>query len=93
LGTTAPVAYVVAGLFIAPIFPTTIVWLARMRPGDSRATSWLYPAASVGGTFGPGAIGIVVAGFGVRWVPVVLALVAIAMTATYWFANRVAVRR
>jgi fucose permease len=93
LGTTAPVAYVVAGLFIAPIFPTTIVWLARMRPGDSRATSWLYPAASIGGTFGPGAIGIVVAGFGVRWVPVVLALVAIAMTATYWFANRVAVRR
>ncbi|HKC19584.1 MAG TPA: MFS transporter [Candidatus Dormibacteraeota bacterium] len=87
-GPIAPVAYVVAGLFIAPIFPTTIVWLARMRPGDSRATSWLYPAASIGGTFGPGAIGIVVAAFGVRWVPVVLALVAIAMTITFWFADR-----
>lgn len=84
----APVAYIVAGFFIAPIFPTTIVWLARLRPGDSRATSWLYPAASVGGTLGPGAIGLVIAGFGVRWAPAVLAIVAVSMSAAYWFANR-----
>lgn len=88
IGPAAPVAYVVAGLFIAPIFPTTIVWLARLRPGDARATSWLYPAASIGGTLGPGVIGVVIAGFGVRWAPLVLALVAVGMTAAYWFANR-----
>jgi fucose permease len=88
IGALAPVAYVIAGLFIAPIFPTTIVWLARLSPGDSRATSWLYPAASVGGALGPGAIGLVIAGFGVRWAPAVLALVAVAMTATFWFADR-----
>lgn len=87
IGVIAPVAYVTAGLFLAPIFPTTIVWLARLRPGDSRATSWLYPAASIGGTFGPGAIGVVVGASGIRWAPVVLALVAIAMTITFWFAN------
>jgi MFS transporter, FHS family, glucose/mannose:H+ symporter len=93
IGPIAPFAYVVAGLFIAPIFPTTIVWLARLRPGDSRATSWLYPAASIGGTLGPGAIGLVVAGFGVRVTPVVLAVVAIAMSAAFWFANRASVTR
>ncbi len=84
----APFAYVVTGLALAPIFPTGIVWLAKLRPGDARATSWLYPAASIGGTFGPGAIGIMVAGFGVKWTPLVLALVGIAMTITFWFANR-----
>lgn len=87
IGALAPVAYVVAGFFIAPIFPTTIVWLARLNPGDSRATSWIYPAASIGGTFGPGAIGLVVAGFGVRWVPAVLTFVALAMTVTFWIAH------
>ena len=87
IGAIAPVAYVTAGLFLAPIFPTTIVWLARLHPGDSRATSWLYPAASIGGTFGPGAIGVVVAGFGVRWVPLVLALVGVGMTLAYWLAK------
>jgi fucose permease len=90
IGPLAPVAYVVAGLFIAPIFPTSIVWLARLRPGDSRATSWIYPAASIGGTIGPGAIGLVIAGFGVRWAPAVLAIVAISMSGTFWFANRYA---
>lgn len=87
-GPAAPIAYVVAGLFIAPIFPTTIVWLARLRPGDARATSWIYPAASIGGTLGPGAIGVVIAGFGVRWAPAVLALVALGMTLAYLRANQ-----
>ncbi|HSS61520.1 MAG TPA: MFS transporter [Candidatus Limnocylindrales bacterium] len=84
----APFAYIVAGFALAPIFPTGIVWLAKLRPGDSRATSWLFPAAAIGGTFGPGAIGIVVAGFGVSWAPLVLALLGIAMTVAFWLANR-----
>jgi fucose permease len=84
----APMAYIVAGLAIAPIFPTGIVWLARLRPGDSRATSWLFPAASIGGTAGPGAIGVVIAGAGVGWVPVVLFGVAILMTAAFLLASR-----
>lgn len=84
----APVAYVAAGLAMAPIFPTGIVWLAKLRPGDSRATSWLYPAASIGGTFGPGLIGVVIAGAGVAWTPVVLAAVAIAMSAAFLIASR-----
>ena len=79
VGVLAPFAYVAAGLAMAPIFPTGIVWLAKLRPGDSRSTAWLYPAASVGGALGPGAIGLVVAQAGVGSVPAVLAVVAAAM--------------
>ena len=84
----APFAYVALGLVIAPIFPTGIVWLAKLRPGDSRATAWLYPAASVGGTFGPGVIGIVIAGAGVAWAPAVLAVVAVGMFGAFLVASR-----
>lgn len=84
----APFAYVAAGLVIAPIFPTGIVWLARLRPGDSRSTAWLYPAASIGGTFGPGMIGIVIAAAGVAWAPAVIALVALGMFGAFLAASR-----
>ena len=66
-GPAAPVAYVVTGLAVAPIFPTGVVWLARLRPGDSRATSWLFPAAMVGGAVVPGGVGVVIARFGIGW--------------------------
>ena len=88
VGAVAPWAYVVTGLALAPIFPTGIVWLAKLRPGDSRATSWLFPAVAVGGIVGPGAIGLVIAGFGVRWAPVVLAVVAAAMALAFSAARR-----
>jgi len=92
IGAFAPWAYIATGLAIAPIFPTGIVWLAKLRPGDSRATSWLFRAASIGGIAGPGAIGLVIAGFGVRWAPAVLAMVAVGMSAAFWMANRSARR-
>ncbi len=88
IGAVAPWAYLVAGLAIAPIFPTGIVWLAKLRPGDSRATSWLFPAASVGGIIGPGAIGLGIAGAGVGWAPLVLGVVATGMLLTFALANR-----
>jgi MFS transporter, FHS family, glucose/mannose:H+ symporter len=84
----APVSYVIAGLAIAPIFPTAIVWLAKKNPGDSRASAWVFPAASVGGTFGPGLIGVVIAQAGIAWAPAVLAVVAVAMVATFAAAAR-----
>jgi FHS family glucose/mannose:H+ symporter-like MFS transporter len=88
IGAVAPWAYIVTGLAIAPVFPTGIVWLAKLRPGDSRATSWLYPASSLGGIAGPGAIGLVIAGFGVGWAPIVLGIVAVGMLLTFALANR-----
>lgn len=87
-GPLAPAAYIVAGLALAPIFPTAIAWLAKSRPGDPRATSWIYPAASFGGVVGPGLIGVVIAASSVRWTPVVLAAIAVLMTAAFLATRR-----
>jgi fucose permease len=85
-----PVAYVVTGLAIAPIFPTGIVWLAKLRPRDARATSWLFPTSMLGGAAGPAAIGLVVAQSGVGRAPLVLMLTAALMVAAFAAAARLA---
>jgi len=89
----APVAYIVAGLAIAPIFPTGIVWLAKLTPGDARATSWLFPASMIGGAIIPGGIGAVIARFGIEWTPAVLSLVAVGCLAAFLVAARGSGRR
>jgi fucose permease len=86
--TVAPIAYIVAGLAIAPIFPTGIVWLAKLTPGDARATSWLFPASMVGGAIIPGGIGALIARFGIVWTPVVLSLVAVGCLIAFLVAAR-----
>jgi len=84
----APVAYIVAGLAIAPIFPTGIVWLAKLRPGDARVTSWLFPASMVGGALIPGGIGALIARFGIGLAPAILSLVAVGCLAAFSLARR-----
>jgi fucose permease len=79
----APFAYIVTGLALAPIFPTGIVWMAKLRPGDARATSWLFPASMVGGAIVPGTIGAVIGRFGIAWAPAVLSLVAVGCLAAF----------
>jgi len=64
------------------------VWLAKANPGDTTATSWLFPAASLGGIAGPGSIGLVIAQFGVAWAPVVLSIVAAASFCAFLLARR-----
>jgi FHS family glucose/mannose:H+ symporter-like MFS transporter len=84
----APFAYILTGLVIAPIFPTGIVWLAKLRPDDARATSWLFPAAMVGGAVIPGGVGAVIGRFGIGWAPAVLSLVAAACLVSFSLAGR-----
>jgi MFS transporter, FHS family, glucose/mannose:H+ symporter len=84
----APAAYIVAGLAIAPIFPTGIVWLAKLKPGDARVTSWLFPASMVGGAIIPGGIGALIARFGIGVAPAVLSLVAFGCVASFSLAAR-----
>jgi MFS transporter, FHS family, glucose/mannose:H+ symporter len=86
--SAAPIAFIVAGLAIAPIFPTGIVWLAKLRPGDARVTSWLFPASMVGGAIIPGGIGAVIARFGIGVAPAVLSLVAVGCVASFSLAAR-----
>ena len=87
-GHLAPVAYIVTGFAIAPIFPTALAWLAQLRPGDSRATSWMFPATMVGGGVIPPAIGVAIAWFGIQWTPAVLSAVAIVTLAAFLLAAR-----
>ncbi len=86
-GAAAPVAYIVTGLAIAPMFPTGIAWLARLRPGDSRATSWVFPASMVGGVVIPAGIGLAIASLGIGWAPAILSLVGFCTLAAFWTAN------
>jgi len=85
--TAAPIAYIVTGLAIAPVFPTGLVWLAQLRPGDSRATSWMFPATMVGGGIIPAGIGIVIAWTGLGWAPAILSGVGIATLAAFVLAG------
>ncbi|HZK73527.1 MAG TPA: MFS transporter, partial [Clostridia bacterium] len=85
-GRAAPLAYIVTGFAIAPIFPTGIAWLAKLRPGDSRSTSLLFPAAMVGGVVIPGAIGFAIGKVGIEWAPAVLAAVATCTLAAFSLA-------
>lgn len=84
----AATAYIVTGVAIAPIFPTGIAWLARLRPGDARATSWMFPASMLGGAIVPGGISAVVARVGLGWVPTILAAVAIGCLTAFALAAR-----
>jgi fucose permease len=83
----APAAYILAGLAIAPIFPTGLAWVARLNPGNPRATAWVFPAAMVGGII-PTGLGVVIAGLGSAWAPAVLAVVAMGCLAAFGSAAR-----
>jgi fucose permease len=86
-GRAAPLAYIVTGFALAPIFPTGIAWLAKLRPGDSRSTSWVFPASMVGGVVIPGGIGVAIAAMGIAWAPAILALVAFCTLAAFSLAK------
>jgi MFS transporter, FHS family, glucose/mannose:H+ symporter len=86
-GHAAPFAYIVTGLAIAPIFPTAIAWLAKLRPGDSRSTALMFPATMVGGGIIPPAIGVAIGVVGIAWAPAVLSAVAILTLASFVLAG------
>jgi MFS transporter, FHS family, glucose/mannose:H+ symporter len=88
VGPLAPVAYIATGFAIAPIFPTGIIWLAKLRPGDPRATSWLFPAAMVGGALLPAGVGVAIGQIGIGAAPAVIAAVAIGTLAAFALATR-----
>lgn len=72
----APFAMVVAGLTMAPIFPTAMVWLARALPGAEGATTVAVLAAMTGASLSPLLVGWVVTVAGTATIPAVLAVLA-----------------
>ena len=70
------VGWVVAGIGIGPLFPTTLAWMARAT-GDDHAATRLYLGGIVGGLVGPGALGVVVGLVGASALPVALGVIAV----------------
>ncbi|HEV7898292.1 MAG TPA: hypothetical protein VGP31_10665 [Planosporangium sp.] len=66
-------------LAVGPLFPTGLVWLARVRPA---LTSTVVAVSMVGGIACPSAIGLAVEAFGAGAVPWAMATLAVAGLAT-----------
>lgn len=69
------VGWIVAGIGIGPLFPTTLAWMARAT-GDDQAATRLYLGAMIGGLIGPGVLGGVVGLVGAQAIPAALGAVA-----------------
>ena len=78
-----PIAYILTGMAIAPIFPTAVAWVARLNPLNPAATSWLFPASMVGSALIPTLTGVVIARIGAGWAPGLFAIVILASAAAF----------
>ena len=72
LDAAAPWAFVAAGLVLAPVFPTGLVWLARAVPEVRGGTAYMMMAGSLGAAALPAAVGLVAGSLGIQIVPTVL---------------------
>lgn len=68
---TAPAAYTLTGLFLAPVFTTGLVWLIRVLPASS-ATTWVFPSSFLGPVGFAPTIGAATDSFGSSAIPVTL---------------------
>lgn len=71
------VAWVLVGIGVGPVFPTTLSWLVRSHT-DDRAATRLMVGGALGGTLLPAAIGGLVALAGTGAIPVSIAATALA---------------
>jgi fucose permease len=77
----AGMAYIAAGLALAPVFPTGVAWLSTALPGVRGGTATVLGGALLGGVTVPPLIGQVVNVAGPDVVPWLLAGVALVATA------------
>lgn len=69
-------AWVLVGIGVGPVFPTTLSWLVRSHT-DDRAATRLMVGGAVGGTLLPAAIGGLVAVAGTGAIPAAIAAIAL----------------
>jgi fucose permease len=86
----APYGFAVAGLAIAPIFPTGLAWLAETGSDAGHSVAYLFVAVYVGGTVLPFGTGWIIQQTGAAATPAVLAAFALGCAA---FFAAIAVRR
>ena len=73
----APLAVILSGLALAPVFGTTLAWLSQVL--SARLVPLLLVAGSLGGVLSPWLLGQAFARFGAGAVPVTLASLAALM--------------
>jgi MFS transporter, FHS family, glucose/mannose:H+ symporter len=84
--------YVLAGLALGPVFPTSVVWL-QQRFGEraEQVGSLALAAGNLGPVLGAPAVGLAVASLGAEAIPVILALVVgllLAIVSLAWWGER-----
>jgi MFS transporter, FHS family, glucose/mannose:H+ symporter len=84
----APYGYALAGLALAPVWPTGLAWLAETHP-DGPAISYLLVASMLGGAVFPYATGWIITAAGARATPAVLAAFAAAGLTSFTLIPRV----
>ena len=84
----APFAFVAAGLFFAPVFPTAMVWLPRALPDAEGATTAAVVAALIGASVTPFLVGAIGSGLGLGVVPFALAAVGTAACVVSFVVGR-----
>lgn len=87
-GAMAPYAYPVLGLVIALIFPMGLLWYSELCPNDNDGLALMILFMMAGGILGPGLESLMVSHFGVRVVPIVVAIFALVNFAVFASALR-----
>ena len=77
----APAAYTLAGLFLAPVFTTALVWLGRELPGGA-APTFVFAGAFLGPVIFSPVVGLMRDTFGPAAIPLTLLAIALLDIAT-----------
>lgn len=82
LPTAAPWAYVVAGLFLGPIFPTGMAWLTHSGYGRGNSFAYVIAGSMLGMAFAPSLVGWIIENQGSQSAPLVLLIIAVLVFAS-----------
>jgi len=74
----APIALVLTGFAIAPVFSATLVWLGAALPTSAHANALVIGGALVGAAFFPAVVGRIIGEFGVAGAPPAILCVVLA---------------
>lgn len=77
LPAAAPWAYMVAGLFLGPIFPTGMAWLTHSGYGRGNSFAYVIAGSMLGMAFAPSLVGWIIENQGSQSAPLVLLFIAV----------------
>ena len=80
--TLAVLGYCIAGLFLGPLFPTGLGWIAETAPAGDALSAWCIGLSWMGGIVFPVMIGVAVADWGPEFLPLALVCLMAACAGT-----------